>query len=187
MTNMKKYLGIVLMAIVAFSSCKDDGTTPEPKEEAPTNTTLLTDAEWEMTEGTIVPSIDVEVVPGTVITVNNYWDLLSYVGGGGVLTCDKDNRMICSTDSSVVLDEGPTKCDMGDPQTTDGGLWHFEENETKVNFSSFPMDPTGEPRIMDVDELTKTNLTLTMIYIFDNPISGMKTNHDIVMKYSNMK
>ena len=31
--------------------------------------------------------------------------------------CFKDNTYLFNTDSTVVLDEGPTKCDAGDPQT----------------------------------------------------------------------
>jgi hypothetical protein len=185
--GMNKYLGIFLIVLIGMSSCKDDDSTPDPKDETVTNTMLLTNGEWEMQEGTIVPSIDVEVVPGTIITVNNYWDLLSYIGGGTVQTCDKDNLMIMKLDSSVIMDEGPTKCDAMDPQITDGGKWNFQDNETRINFSSFPMDPTGEPRIMDIEELTTTKLNLNMTYLFEDPITGDTTNHDIVMKYLNVK
>ena len=183
---MKYLLAFSLGTLLLWSSCKEDDTQPVPSTET-TKTSLLTNAEWRLDEGTINPSIDVEVVPGTTITVNSYWDLLAYAGGGQVLECDKDNRMICKTDSSVVMDEGPTKCDSGDPQTTDGGKWNFEESETKLKFSSFPQDPTGEPRTLNIDMLSGTNLNLTMSYAFKNPITGDTTFHAIVMKYSNQK
>lgn len=185
---MKKISGLLILLALSLFACKDDSKvviTPEPA--AKTKTQLLTEAEWQLMEGTITPSITVEIVPGTNLTVNNYWDLLGFAGGGQVLECDKNNLMICNKDSSVVLDEGPTKCDAADPQTTDGGKWFFESSESKINFSSFPMDPTGEPRVLNVDLLTSSDMTLTMTYDFKDPVSGGTTVHDIILKYKNVK
>lgn len=183
---MNKILVLLFVSSLVLTACKDEQIDPLPPEPK-TKTDLLTDAAWEIEEGTISPSIKVEVAQGQSITVSNYWDLLAFAGGGNVQDCDKNNRMICKRDSSVVLDEGPSKCDPGDPQTTDGGKWFFQENETKINFSSFPMDPTGEPRVLRIDLLNETTMTLTMTYQFKNPIGGGTTNHDIILKYKNVK
>ncbi|MBI1305220.1 MAG: hypothetical protein GC181_01250 [Bacteroidetes bacterium] len=183
---MKKILPLIAVFAIVFYSCKDDETDTTPTPTDTTNYGMITKAEWRLDSGIISPSIDIEIA-GNKITVNNYWDLLSYAGGGQVLDCDKDNRMICKTDSSVVMDEGPTKCDSGDPQTTDGGKWYLSDNETKITFTSFPGDPTGEPRVLDIDKLNTSALNLSMIYTFVNPITKDSTDHTIHLWYSNQK
>ncbi len=183
---MKKFLGLLLIASLTLTvGCKDDeGDTPTTKEK--TKTDLATEAEWRVNGGTIVPSITIDIM-GNVITVDNFWDLLAYQGGGTVQDCDKDNLMFLRTDSTVLLDEGPTKCDMNDPQSEDGGLWYFVENETKMKFSSFPFDPTGAPQTLDIETLTESNLDLHMVYEFVDSINGGKTDHVIKINYVNTK
>ena len=183
---MKHIIGILFISTLLLTSgCKDDeGDTPQTKEK--TKTDLATEGEWRINGGTIVPSITIDIM-GNIITVDDIWDLLAYQGGGTVQECNKDNLMFLKTDSTVILDEGPTKCDMNDPQTEDGGLWFFVENETKVKFSSFPFDPTGAPQTLDIETLTTTNLDLNMIYEFIDPIGGDTTDHTIKINYVNTK
>lgn len=185
---MKK-VSLILLAFlfVGFSGCmEDDSADPDKLPEDNSNTGLLVNGQWRIESGTIDPSIDVEIFD-TTITVNNYWDLLAYQGGGQVLECDKNNVMLLYRDSTVVLDEGPTKCDPNDPQTEDGGLWFFMDNETKIKFSSFPFDPNGAPQVLDVKVLTESNLSMEMIYSFKNPLSGKETDHLIKLNYVNTK
>jgi len=181
-------LVLVAMGLLTFGviGCKDDGDDLPPEIKDKTRTEMLTEGSWRVEEGTIVPSIDIDIA-GNVITVDEYWDLLAYQGGGQVMDCDKDNVMLMHMDSSVVLDEGPTKCDVNDPQTEDGGDWFFINDETQINFSSFPFDPTGAPQVLDIDTLTESNLTIEMVYVFTNPIDGSKTNHIIKLNYVNTK
>jgi hypothetical protein len=183
---MKKIFGLLLItSLILAVGCKDDeGETPTTKEK--TKTDLATEGEWRINGGTIVPSITIDIM-GNVITVDDFWDLLAYQGGGTVQDCDKDNLMFLHTDSTVLLDEGPTKCDMNDPQSEDGGLWYFVENETKMKFSSFPFDPTGAPQTLDIETLTASNLDLHMVYEFVDPIKGDTTDHVIKINYVNTK
>jgi hypothetical protein len=183
---MKNAIGLLLISLLIFSvGCKDEeGETPQTKEK--TNTELITEGAWRVNGGTIVPSITIDIM-GSQLTVDNFWDLLAFQGGGEVQDCDKDNLMFLNTDSTVLLDEGPTKCDMNDPQSEDGGLWFFVENETKVKFSSFPFDPTGAPQTLDVETLTKDNLDIQMVYEFINPLNGDTTDHVIKLNYVNTK
>ncbi|MFT4522546.1 MAG: hypothetical protein ACI8ZN_001496 [Bacteroidia bacterium] len=181
----KIFLTLLLLGTVIFSNCNgDEPIVDEPKTK--TNTQLLTEGEWQMVEGTIVPSIEIDIF-GNITTISNYWDLLGAVNAGVIADCDKDNRMICQTDSNVVMDEGPSKCDAGDPQATDGGKWNFENNEKQLRFSSFPLDPTGEPRTLDVTLLTATSLKLSMSYLFVNPLDSSNSTHAINLEYANKK
>lgn len=183
---MKRIVGIALLASLVFAvGCKsDEGDPPAPADK--TKTDMATEGSWRVNGGTIVPSITIDI-QGNVITVDDFWDLLAFQGGGTVQDCDKDNLMFLHRDSTVVLDEGPTKCDMGDPQTEPGGLWFFVENETKVKFSSFPFDPTGAPQTLDIETLSSTNLDLQMVYEFIDPIGGDTTDHVIKLNYVNTK
>lgn len=185
---MKKVLVFCGVLAALFSGCKEDDTvTPTPENKDKTNFELITEASWKVSVGTIVPEITLDIL-GTTIVVDEYWDLLAYQNGGQVQDCNKDDLMLIKSDSTVVLDEGPTKCDINDPQTEDGGTWKFMENESKIEFSSFPFDPTGMPQTLDVTTLTKDSLHLQMLYTFVNPTdSNDVTVHTIQIKYSNAK
>ncbi|MBO6517082.1 MAG: hypothetical protein JJ975_11080 [Bacteroidia bacterium] len=181
----KLLLAAIAGLFVGLVGCSDEGAEPTPEPKAKTNMELITEGSWRVEDGTISPSIDIDI-QGNTITVNNYWDLLAIQGGGQVMDCDKDNIMILKSDSSVVLDEGPTKCDANDPQTQDGGKWHFMDNETKLKFSSFPFDPEGNPQVLDVDSLTSEVLHIRMIYQFVNPLDPTDiSDHEIKLDYRN--
>jgi hypothetical protein len=186
---MKKGILLALALSLTFViGCKED-ETPIIDDNPPAEKTrfeLVTEGAWKVSDGTIVPEIEVDIL-GNTITVNTYWDLLKQLGGGEVKECDKDNLMYLNADSTVLQDEGPTKCDPNDPQSEDGGKWNFMENETKLNFSSFPFDPTQSPQVLDIDSLTATDMHLSMIYPFKDPITGKETNHTIKLKFVNTK
>ncbi len=185
---MKKYIGLSFVALLlVFTGCKDDeGTTPTPENKDKSNFEMATEGTWRVESGTIDPAITIDI-QGNVITVDEYWDLLAYQGGGVVQDCDKDNVMHLNADSTVLLDEGPTKCDPNDPQSEDGGTWTFLDNESKIKFSSFPFDPQGSPQTLDVTTLSSTNMNIEMTYEFEDPIKGGKTNHIIKLNYVNTK
>lgn len=176
----------LVLAVLTFSvySCKDDEGDPPAEDNTPkTKTEMLTTGSWLMKSGTITPSITVDIF-GTTVTLNNYWELLAAVNGTtDAEPCLKDNLLIFNTDSTVVLDEGAIKCDPADPQTDDGGEWRFIDNETKVVFSSFPLDPLKEERTMKVLELTNTNLNLEMDYQYVVPLKGDTSDHVILLKF----
>ena len=182
---MKKYLVFaVLLAFMASCSDEEAPVTKEEETKEPTKTELATEAQWRLDNGTIIPSVEVEIL-GNKITVENYWDLLAAVNQGVVPDCDKDNEMILASDSSVTLSEGPTKCDVNDPDSEDGGSWFFVEEETKMTFTSFPFDPTSEPRTLEILELTENSLKLKMDYVFLNPIDNSTSDHVINLEYTN--
>ena len=185
---MKKIFVFCGILMALFTGCKEDDTVvPNPENKDKTNFQLITEGNWEVSVGTIVPEISIEFM-GNTIVVDEYWDLLAYQNGGVVADCNKDDLMLIKSDSTVVLDEGPTKCDVNDPQTEDGGSWKFLENESKIEFSSFPFDPTGAPQTLDITKLTKDSLHLEMLYTFINPTDMTdSTIHTIRINYSNTK
>lgn len=97
-----------------FSSCK--------KDDDPSKTELLTNKNWVMTAATVDPSI---AVPGGG-TTNNWYNQMA--------ACLKDDIMNFKADKTFTLDEGASKCNVGDPQTL-SGTWIFNPTETVVSIT----------------------------------------------------
>lgn len=113
---MKKItLIIAALALITISSCKKD------EETAKTNTDHLTASPWKMTKMTINPGIDF----GNGILVT---DLYAFQEA-----CSKDDTEKFNVGGTGVTDEGATKCDPTDPQTS-SFKWAFASNESKLIF-----------------------------------------------------
>jgi len=106
--KMKKILFLVSVLAVAVSGCK--------KDDDPSNTDNLTGKAWKITAFTVDPAIN---SGGTLIT-----DYLSQLSD-----CEKDGTSTFNADKTYLDDEGATKCDPADPQTT-AGIWTFNSDET---------------------------------------------------------
>ena len=76
---------------------------------------------------------------------------------GLLLACDKDNLVTLMDNNTGTIDEGLTKCDPGDPQTTPI-TWEFKNNETVINIPDTLFGSiSGDAQIK---ELTTTKLRL---------------------------
>ena len=108
-----KTLAFLMASTVLISSCsKDDDTTGGGgggTGTPATNTSKLCNKNWKIVNF---------VFNGTDIT-------------SSLTACELDNFTRFSTDGNYVSDEGPTKCDPADPQTTPG-TWSWAANETKL-------------------------------------------------------
>ncbi|MEZ4933028.1 MAG: DUF5004 domain-containing protein [Saprospiraceae bacterium] len=129
--SFKALLAMVgLFALLFTTSCKKDD------EATPDKTKILTGGSWHLTAMTVDPAIDWF---GTPIT--NVFSQLP--------TCVKDDLAIFKTNGTVNYDEGPSKCDPNDPQTT-SGTWAFNTDETILSITS-----EGETESWDISALTK--------------------------------
>lgn len=180
---------LVVMAVtMTFTACKDETSNPSPSGNTnKTNTDLLVNAEWLLRGGTIVPPVEIDF-NGTKIQLDDYWQLIALQNQETEApNCARDNLMIFYRDSTLELNEGPTRCDPSDPQVQEGGNWQFEEDETKIRFSSFPLDPTGEERLVDVVKLTSDSLSLKMNYTLLDPFTQQSSQHVIDLWMENKK
>ena len=128
---MKLTKGIILVAIAAFAfaSCKDNSstdTTPTVK----TKTDLITAGSW--------------VTSDVLINGTSIWVLAD--------ACSKDDFMTFKTNGTVITDEGATKCDAADPQTTTAN-WSFSSDEKKV---------TIDGDMGDLVTLNETDMVVSM-------------------------
>lgn len=127
-------LMIAALAFLTVSSCKkeDEKTTTPTKSK----TELLTAKAWKLTAMTVNPGIT-PVPGGPTIT-----DIYSFMEA-----CEKDNTEKFNTGGAGVTDEGATKCDPADPQTSNF-TWSFASNETKIVIDGDSFD------IAQLDETT---------------------------------
>ena len=122
--------------LLAFASCKKDSLS---------KTDLLTDADgWKMVSLTTDPAI-VDPFTGTQIT-----DLYAQFDA-----CDKDDITTFSANGTFVSDEGATKCDPSDPQTT-SGTWLLSADEKTITID-------GES--WTISELSKSTLRVTYPWV----------------------
>lgn len=138
-------LALSLLTTVLFVSCAKD----EPKK-APTKTELLCSSPWIMTSLTVDPAVDL----GNGIVITDYFTQ--------VPACVKDNLNKYNSDGKGIYDEGASKCDPKDPQTT-GFTWLFSADETKLI--------ENETEEYSVVSLNETELILNQ-YIEGDEIGG---------------
>lgn len=137
-------LMVLGMAISGCSDKKDDpAPTPTPAPE-PTKTELLTGKNWKMTAFTSNPAINWDG-SGTMVT-----DVYAQMS-----SCDKDDISVFNVNNTYTDDEGATKCDPADPQTT-SGTWVFNPTQTILT-----LDGTDS---YNIEALSSSSLKLNQVY-----------------------
>ncbi len=116
-----------LLATLTMTSCEKD-------KDKPDNTEVLTGGSWKLTAMTSDPAFDWF---GTPVT-NLYAQLPA---------CIKDDLTIFKENGTVNFDEGASKCDPNDPQTT-SGTWAFNTDETILSVTT-----DGDTESWNVEEM----------------------------------
>lgn len=136
-TKITLLLACFTTAVIVLSSCgkeEDNNNNPTPK----TKTQLLSQGTWKFSSAT--------------------------VGGADasafVQTCQKDNILTFAAAGTGILDEGATKCNAADPQTSPF-TWTWASNETVLNVSTTLF--TGGSSTFTLVSLTETNLVLSQV------------------------
>ncbi len=141
--NVFKILTVMFLSVVilAANSCKKD-------DDEKTKTDMLTGKFWKFTSMNINPAIEFNGL--------EYSDLF-----GLMPNCSKDDQVKYNSDGTIIYDEGPSKCDEGDPQT-ETGTWVFSADETKIT-ETFD----GESFTYNVVELTDSSLKFSYSEVAD--------------------
>jgi len=135
-------LGLAILgSTLAFTSCKKDKKDPEPEPEPVvlTNTQKLSNKNFKLTAATIDPG-----VPVGGATITDWYAQMD--------DCQKDDLLMFSDNGTYKDDEGATKCNTSDPQTTTG-TWVWNTNETIITVT------TGTT-VISFDVLTNDGTTL---------------------------
>jgi hypothetical protein len=133
--NMKRQFHIFLatLSLVLFVSisCKKDDDPP-----AKTKTELITQGSWKF-GAAFIGAVDVS---------------------GSIQACQKDNILTFLAAGTGTVDEGPTKCNAGDPQTIPF-TWSFQSGETVLNISATLF--TGGSNVFNIVALNESQLVLS--------------------------
>lgn len=132
MKNMPRLIVWTLSLSLALISCQKEDDTPAPK----TKTQLLTQATWKFSSAT---------VGGTDVSA-------------ALQACQKDNILSLAAAGTGTLDEGPAKCNAGDPQTSPI-TWSWLSGETQLNISTTLF--TGGSSTFTLVSLTETQLVVS--------------------------
>ena len=130
---MKKIISYLVVVIGLCSPMLFTSCTKEDPIKAKTKTELLCASSWKIYELTVNPGID---IAGTVIT-----DFFAQSE-----PCSQDDISIYKNNGTGLNDEGPTKCNATDPQSTTF-TWTFNPSETQVT-----EDNTYSYDIVQLDE-----------------------------------
>lgn len=163
---MKNFsFAVLLTGLLAFVSCQKK-QTPDPVP-APTKTDLISASAWTYQDGGIDQNRD-----GTVDAGYSF----STVAPALVPACRTDNSIAFKKDNTGTVDEGATKCNNTDPQTSNFN-WNFADNEVNLNISNnvFTL-MNGKSKIY---ALTATQFTLTR----DTSLSGTTYPIIVILKH----
>jgi hypothetical protein len=145
--NLWKFAaGLVLLA--SFTACKKTSV------HVKTNTELLTQSSWKFDNARV-----------------NGADVSAFLQA-----CQKDNTLLFVSNGTGTVDEGPTKCNSGDPQTTPF-TWGFLSNETVLHISTILF--TGGSSDFNIVALSETQLVLSQ----NITVSGSPQNAVVTFKH----
>lgn len=125
---------------VLFLSCQKESNS----DSAKTKTDDITASAW------------VHESSGVDVDKNGTIDLP--LTDAGVEACQLDNTLTFKKDGTAIADEGATKCDAADPQTTDFN-WNFADDETNLEIKNNVFAALNGK--LKIKTLNSTNFTLT--------------------------
>lgn len=106
---MKKITFSILTCLALFTACKKDD-----KKTTSTTFTTIADKKWQLSAQTYV-------YMGT-----------SFDGYSALATCQKDNLWTMKSDKTNEIDEGDSKCNASDPQTSVMGTWELRSGDKEL-------------------------------------------------------
>lgn len=131
------WLTITAFSILSFTGCgKDDPPAPVPK----TKTELISLSSWKFSGATVGGS-----------------DVSAFLQA-----CQKDNTILFAAAGTGTLDEGASKCNAGDSQTSPY-TWSFQSGETQLFISATLF--TGGSSTFTLVTLSETQLVLSQSII----------------------
>lgn len=162
---MKIFSSLLLLTALSVLNwnCQKETTTPDP---AKTNTEHITASPWTHEDS----GIDTDK-NGTI-------DIQLSLFGITLPACRLDNMLTFKTGGTATADEGPTKCNTADPQSTNFN-WSFADAEKSLVISGNVFTELNGK--FAIRELTATNLTLskdtTLPAPFNNAAIVVKLKH----------
>ncbi|MEO5563433.1 MAG: lipocalin family protein [Chitinophagaceae bacterium] len=128
-----RFASVILVSSVLLGGCKKEKDNDDTTPPAKTKTELISTGTWKFSTATI--------------------------GGGNAAgflqPCQKDNTLTFAAAGTGTVDEGGTKCNAGDPQSSPY-TWNFASSETVLHVSAVFF--TGGSNDYNVVEISATKL-----------------------------
>ncbi|MAZ93056.1 MAG: hypothetical protein CMF58_01430 [Lentimicrobiaceae bacterium] len=131
LSSIKNHLVLLIFTII-LSSCEKDSKGPVD---------YITAGDWKITGMELTPGINFNG-----ISITNVYDFIFQ-------ECSRDDLILFNADGTITEDEGPTKCDPGDPQTVTNNTWALSEDESIISATFFGIDG-GSADILVLNETT---------------------------------
>ena len=156
---MKRFAILALSAatLLATACTKDKENTPQPQPK--TTEQLLSANVWRMTGLTANPGLQTST--GTTVT-----DIYPFIP-----SCTKDDTQQFVAGGQFKMDEGSSKCDGSDPQTTTG-TWTAAKSGTDTNVT---VNMGGGTLHLKVLEVTDTQLKVSS----NDDVFGIGTGNSV--------
>jgi hypothetical protein len=139
---------IAALVVITFSRCGKDSPDPVPQK---TKTELISISTWKFSAATVGGS-----------------DVSAFLQ-----TCQKDNNITFVAAGTGTLDEGATKCNVPDPQTSPF-TWNFLSSETQLFISATLF--TGGSSTFSLVSLSETQLVVSQsIIVASTPQTAVVT------------
>lgn len=144
--TLKTSTAFFFLSLILLSSCskKDDAKNTSKKD-------LLTAAPWKMVAAVVNPPYNID---GTG-EVSDYFSLNK--------ACEKDDLFLFKANGDLVFDEGATKCDASDPQSSIVGKWELRNNDTEIYAEGI-----NDKNLVQLLELTESSLKVKWSETEDN-------------------
>lgn len=137
---MKKHLQLagILMLVMAFavSSCKKDD-----EDDSNNVKDILTSGNWKITAMTVDPGVDF----GGGFVINDLYSMMP--------AYTKDDFVTFQSDGKVIFDEGPTKYQPSDPQTTEG-TWSLSSDNKTLTIK----EPGEDDMVVTITEISSSTM-----------------------------
>ena len=147
------FINLAFISTCLISCGKDEEPAPQP-----TKTDHITASAWKLED------VGFDQDKNGTIELS---------GMAAVLSCQVDNALSFKTNNTGITEEGGTKCNAGDPQTSNFN-WSFADAEANINISNSVLGQmNGKSKVV---VLTSTNLTLSR----DTTISGLGSGWIVV-------
>jgi hypothetical protein len=138
---------IALASLTIWTACKKNTSSSNTSSR----TTLITEASWKFDSSGIDQNKD---------------GIIDVVDTTSILPCQKDNTYTFNKDSTGIMDEGATKCNSTDPQTT-AFTWSFSgTGQSVIKSDANPILANG----INILSMTSTKMVLykdTTVYGFN--------------------
>ena len=158
---MKKTISFLAVLVILFSSCKKDTVFLGDPNANPSSGSVavvgLSGTSWRSSASTS----RIEFDANTIVD----FDLFT-----SVPACGKDNILTFQKNGRLLGDEGPTKCNIPDPQTQDAGAWSLSADKKLLILSQLSSASYGVGTLnAEVIKLDDKTLIIKYITYINGP------------------